>query len=359
MAEDAGGQEKTEEPSARRRSEAKQKGNVAKSAEINSAFIILIATFFLYLSGGMILSKITLFLREYLLQAPTIELQENMVRSLFMAAASKIFSVLAPFLVTIVIVGVLANVLQFGFIISGEALTPKFEKLNIIEGFKKFFALRSLVELVKGIVKIAIIGSIIYFTLAAKIDTFYRMMDETVGHILIFLAQTSGEIMLKVALAMVILALLDYAYQKYEHEKNLKMTKEEVKEESKMLEGNPQIKARIREIQRSAARRRMMAAIPEADVVITNPTHYAVALKYDPAEHAAPHLIAKGERKIALRIKELAYEHNIPVVENPPLARLLVKHGEVGKEIPMEAYQAVAEILSYVYRLQNRTLNLN
>lgn len=169
-----------------------------------------------------------------------------------------------------------------------------------------------------------------------------------------FIGAVAFEILVKVGLAMLVLALADYAYQKYDLEKNLKMTKQEVKEEQKMMEGSPQVKARIREIQRAMSRKRMVAAVPDADVVITNPIHYAVALKYEPGVSNAPLITAKGERKFALKIKEIAREHNVPIVEDPPLARLLFHQGELNREIPMDAFEAVAEVLSYVYQMQNR-----
>lgn len=359
MAENENGQEKTEAPSARRRGEARSKGNVARSAEINSAAIILAGTGFLYVAGGKLLQGIMRIFTTYLKNITTTELVPENMRPLFLTNAVSILYLVGPFLLVIIVIGVAVNLAQVGFLWSSEALTPKFEKLKIISGLKRLFSLRSVVDLLKNIFKLVIISLVIYFTITARIDTFFRLMDESVGNILIFLAGISGEVMFKVAIAMLVLALSDYVYQRWEYEKNLKMTKEEVREENKMTEGNPQIKARIREIQRATARRRMMAKVPEADVVITNPTHYAVALQYDPARSSAPVVVAKGERKVALRIREIAEKHNVPIVEDPPLARLLFSQAEIGREIPVETFQAVAEILSYVYRLQKRKFDLN
>ncbi len=359
MAENQSGQEKTEAPSARKRSEARTKGQVAKSMEVNTALILLAGTMFFYFAGAHLLGDLMLVWKGYFRQIVNFDLNPDNIFELYLSLGYRVLKIVGPFLLMVSIVGIVANLLQVGFIWSGESLAPKLEKLNLIEGFKRIISPRSIVELAKGLFKLLIIGLVVFFTLKSKVATFFLMMDETVGHILGFLAATSGEVMLKVSIALLLLALADYGYQRWEFEKSLKMTKEEVKEENKMTEGNPQIKARVREIQRAMARRRMMAQVPEADVVITNPVHYAVALKYDPGESNAPIILAKGKRKIAQKIKEIAVSHNVPIVTRPPLAQLLYKQGEVGQEIPVDAYQAVAEILSFVYRMQNKSYNLN
>ncbi len=356
MPENPSGQEKTEAPSARRRGEARKKGQVAKSAELNTALILLAGTTFFFLIGSKMLRDLGVLMTGFIQNQLYIELNQNNVYAMYVHFTLKAAQLLGPFLVLVSFIGVAVNLLQVGFLWSTEAVTPKLEKLNIIQGLRRLFSPRSVVELLKGLAKLAIIGLVVFFTLEDKIDTFLLMMQESIGNVFQFLAATTGEVVLKVGTAMLILAAADYAYQRWEYERNLKMTKEEVKEEQKITEGNPQIKSRIREMQRSAARRRMMASVPEADVVITNPVHLAVALKYTPEEHKAPVIIAKGERKIAERIKEIARAHRIPIVEDPPLAQLLFRNGEIGEEIPLEAYQAVAEVLSYVYKLQNRTL---
>ena len=359
MPENASGQEKTEAPSARKRAEARKQGQVAKSTEVNTALVLLAGTAFFFFAGSNLLAKIVVFWKEHFQQAVLLPVNQEDVFALISSLGLKTLYILGPFLLLVSLVGLASNLAQVGFMWSTEALAPKFEKLNIIAGFKRLVSPRSLVELLKGLLKLTIISLVIYVTLHGKIDLFFQMTQESVGHILQFLARTSGEVMFKVALALLVLAAADYGYQRWEFEKNLRMTKEEAKEEQKMVEGNPQIKARIREVQRAAARRRMMAKVPEADVVITNPVHYAVALKYEPGEYAAPIIVAKGERKIAQRIKAIAEEHGVPIYEDPPLARLLFKRGEVGQEIPIDAYQAVAEILSYIYMMRNQKPNLN
>lgn len=354
MAENENGQEKTESASPRRRSEAREKGNVAKSVELNSAIIILAGSGFLYLSGGMILQRIITLFKSYLISANTFEMTIEEIRPMFVKISAQILTLLGPFLLFIVVLGLAVNIAQVGFLWAPKSLEPTVDKFNIISGIKRLFAVKSLIELLKNVIRLIIIGTIIYSVLNSKYATFFVLMNETTGRLMQFIGAVAFEILVKVGLAMLVLALADYAYQKYDLEKNLKMTKQEVKEEQKMMEGSPQVKARIREIQRAMSRKRMVAAVPDADVVITNPIHYAVALKYEPGVSNAPLITAKGERKFALKIKEIAREHNVPIVEDPPLARLLFHQGELNREIPMDAFEAVAEVLSYVYQMQNR-----
>ncbi|HHL72466.1 MAG TPA: flagellar biosynthesis protein FlhB [Bacteroidetes bacterium] len=354
MAENESGQEKTEAASPRRRQDARQKGNVAKSQEVNSAAIILFGTGFLYLASGYLLQHIIGVFKKYLKNAATYDLSRDQMLPLYIRVAVDILVIMAPFLVAVLIVGLISNIAQVGFMFSVESMKPKFEKLDLIKGVKRLFALKSLVELLKNMLKLGIIGIVVYTSLSGLLPRFFTMMDQPIGGIITFLASTSGMVLLKTGVAMFVLAVADYAYQRYEFEKNLKMSKQEVKEEHKSVEGNPLIKSRIREIQFAAMRKRMMAAVPEADVVITNPIHYAVALKYSPEDSAAPVVLAKGERLLAQRIKDIAREHDIPIVENPPLARLLFRESDVGQEIPLAAYQAVAEVLGYIYRLRNK-----
>lgn len=319
MAENENGQEKTEEASPRRRNEAREKGNVAKSVELNSAIIILTGSSFLYLSGGFLLQRIIELFKTYLTGAAAFEMTVEEIRPLFIKISAQMIELLGPFLLFIVVIGLSVNIAQVGLLWAPKSLQPTFDKFNIISGLKRMFAVKSLLELVKNIIRLVIIGTIIYSVLSSKYATFFVLTNETTGHLMQFIGEVSFEILFKVGLAMLILALADYAYQRYDFEKNLKMTKQEVKEEHKMMEGSPQIKARIREIQRAMSRKRMMAAVPEADVVITNPIHYAVALNYEPGKSNAPIIVAKGERKFALRIKAVAAEHNVPIYEDPPL----------------------------------------
>jgi flagellar biosynthetic protein FlhB len=231
---------------------------------------------------------------------------------------------------------------------------PKLEKINPVSGFSRFFSMRSIVETLKNIVKLVLIICVAYITLKKEFLTMLTLADASVLSIWAYVLAVSYKVILRIALAMVIIAILDYAYQRFEHEKQLKMTHQEVKEERKQLEGDPQVKARIRSLQREMARRRMMEQVPKATVVVTNPTHLAIALRYEPKENDAPVVVAKGKDLIAQKIKKLAQENDVPVVEDKPLARSMYDKVEVGFPIPVEFFTAVAEIMAYVYRLKNR-----
>lgn len=261
-------------------------------------------------------------------------------------------AVLLPFLLPIAIAGIIANVMQVGFQLNTEAMALKLTKLNPVSGMKRFVSLKSLVELAKSMVKILFIGSIAYTLVKSDMQEFPALIHQEVGQILVFIARVSLKVCFFVCLAMIVLAVLDYIYQLWQHEQDLKMTKQEVKDEQKQTFGDPKVKARIRSVQLEMARRRMMEAVPEADVVITNPTHLAIALKFDAKEMTAPRVLAKGSGHIAQRIREIAVEHQIPLVEEKPLAQALYKMVEIGEYIPAELYRAVAEVLAYVYRLK-------
>jgi flagellar biosynthetic protein FlhB len=265
----------------------------------------------------------------------------------------KLLTVLLPFLIPIAIAGFVSNVFQVGFQINIEAMTPKFSKLNPISGMKRFVSIKSLVELGKSIIKILFIGSIVYLLVKNDMVAFPTLIHQDVGQILVFIAQVSLKICFFVCLAMTVLAVLDYIYQRWQYEKDLKMTKQEVKDEQRQTYGDPKVKARIRGVQMELARRRMMEAVPEADVVVTNPTHLAIALKFNAQEMIAPRVIAKGAGYVAQRIRQIAEENQIPIVEDKLLARGLYKMVEIGDYIPAELYRAVAEVLAYVYRLKS------
>jgi len=256
---------------------------------------------------------------------------------------------LFPLFLTAFSIALLANYLQVGFVLSSESVQPKLSKIDPIKGFQKLFSIRSLVELAKNMFKISIVGFVVYVTIRGEIENFIPLMYQSVWGILIYIARVAFKIVLMVCLALIILAALDYIYQKWEFEKNLKMTKQEVKDESKQTEGDPLVKARIKRLQRDMARKRMMASVPEADVVITNPTHLAVALRYDQADMFAPKVVAKGTGFIAENIKDIARKNNVTIVNNKPLARVLYKSVDVDEMIPANLYKAVAEVLAFVY----------
>jgi len=252
------------------------------------------------------------------------------------------------------LVGIGVNLVQVGFLFTLKPLTPNFKKLNPLSGFKKFVSPKSFVELLKGVLKLLIVGLIAYWTIISQKERYLALIYQDVGEIALFIASIVFQVAVRTVSALVVLALLDLFYQRWQYKKDMRMTKEQVKEEHKQAEGDPLVKSQIKSLQQSRSRERMMDAVAEADVVITNPTQLAVALKYDMEEMTAPMILAKGARHLAKRIKEVAQKHDIQIVENKPLAQSLYKIGEVGKEIPYELFQAVAEIFAYVFQMKNR-----
>lgn len=263
--------------------------------------------------------------------------------------------IVAPLMGAVVLAGFAANALQVGLVLSGEPLSPKGSRLDPIAGIGRMFSVRSAVELIKGLAKTALIAYMVFAFLKAEYPTVVRLMGADPGQIAAGIGGLMFRMLFRAAIALLVIAAVDYGFQRYQHEKNLRMTKQEVKEDFKRSEGDPLVKSRIRQRQRQMARNRMMQQVPEADVVVTNPTHYAVALKYDADTMTAPVVLAKGQRLVAERIKEIARESKVPMVENVELARALYKSTEVGDEVPAALYLAVAEILAYVYRLSGRT----
>ena len=347
------GQERTEQATPKRKQEARKKGQIAQSREISSVMILMVSTAFFYFAGSWMFWNLSQFVTGVYQNFDALRFSDVSDASAFsLEILSKLLSLLIPFLIPIAIAGFVANVFQVGFQINSEAMAPKFAKLNPISGMKRFVSIKSVVELGKSILKILFIGSIAYILVKNDMETFPALIHQEVGQILIFIAWASLKICFFVSMAMLVLAVLDYIYQRWQYEKDLKMTKQEVKDEQRQTYGDPKVKARIRGVQMEMARRRMMEAVPEADVVITNPTHLAIALKFDAHEMIAPRVLAKGAGFVAQRIREIAEENQIPIVEEKPLARSLYKMVEVGGYIPAELYRAVAEVLAYVYRLK-------
>lgn len=352
MPENAG-QERTEQATGKKRSEARKKGQVAQSRELSSAMILLTALSVFYFAGSWMFGILSGLISGIYQNISTLQLNNIADASAFSIEIFYQFVlVLLPILLPIAIMGFIANVMQVGFLISTEAMALKLNKLNPISGMKRFVSLKSMVELGKSILKILFIGSIAYLLVKGEVHEFPLLIHQEVGQILAFIVRVSLKVCFFVCLALIVLAALDYIYQRWQHEQDLKMTKQEVKDERKQTYGDPKVKARIRGVQMEMARRRMMEAVPEADVVITNPTRLAIALKFDAREMIAPRVLAKGSGHIAQRIREIAREHQIPIVEEKPLAQALYKMVEIGEFIPSELYRAVAEVLAYVYRLK-------
>jgi len=346
--------EKTEEATPRKRQEARKKGQVARSPEISSALIMLVAFLSLGFLGPLLYQQMIELMRSGLSTIITKDLTVEAVHHLSIGLIILLLKACLPLMLVIMIIALVSNIGQVGFLLTTEPLTPKLEKLDPIKGLQRIFSKRAFVELAKSLFKVTVIGYLSYITINQHIDELILLMKMPPTEIVRVIASLTHKLGIRIAFVLLLIAFADYAYQRWEHEQSLKMSKQEVKEEHKMIEGNPQIKGKIREKQRQMAMRRMMQAIPQADVVVTNPTHLAIALKYDPAKSNAPFVLAKGEGHVAQRIKQIAQEHRIVVLENKPLAQALYKVVEINQEIPPELYQAVAEVLAFVFKLKRK-----
>ncbi|HOH08661.1 MAG TPA: flagellar biosynthesis protein FlhB [bacterium] len=353
MAENDQGQEKTEQATPKRREESHQKGQVAKSRELASVAILGGALIYFYFDAAALLKRMMTMTSDLLRSSGTTRLTADSVSSNFAEISFQMIIMLLPLLLTVLVVSLLANILQVGFIFSPEAIAPKFSKIDPLKGMKNILGLRAFVELLKNILKIGIISLIAFLTIKAEMAGILPLMQQSVWKIISFIGVNAFKILSNVCWLLIVLAILDYLYQRWEHERSIKMTRQEIKEENKQMEGDPLIKGRMKRLQREAARKRMMASVPQADVVITNPTHLAVALKYDAEAMSAPMVLAKGADHVAAKIKEIARDHQVPIVENKWVAQVLYRMVDIDGAIPENLYRAVAEILAYVYGLRH------
>ncbi|RCX21293.1 flagellar biosynthetic protein FlhB [Fontibacillus phaseoli] len=346
--------EKTEKATPKKRQDARKKGQVAKSQDISGSVILLSAFLCLIAFGGYIKERLVSLFSDVFYHRLTMNVTQENVMLMLGDYAVEILLLLAPIFLVIVVMAVIANYAQVGFLLTGDPLKMKFSKLDPIKGFKKIFSMHALVEFLKSLLKLTIIGYLVYTTIWDARSHIAKLGQIPVEEAFHFTSEVTMNLGIKIAAALLVLAVLDYIYQKYEHEKSLKMSKQDIKDEYKKMEGDPIIKGKIRERQRRMALQRMMQEVPKADVIITNPTHFAVALKYDGSQMDAPQVVAKGQDFLALRIKEIAKEHGVVTIENKPLARALFQRAEIGDMIPGDLFQAVAEVLAYVYRLQGK-----
>jgi len=347
-------QERTEKATPQRRQKARQEGRVARSQELNSAVLLCLGITTIYFIGPALATQLKQLMIYLFSEAPGIVINSNTIVKFFTSIIITFFIFLGPILIILTAIAYGINVLQVGILFTSKPLEPKLDKLNIVNGVKRLISVRSMVELVRDVIKVILIGIVGYISIKSQMDSFYTLSDKSVGLFAGQLSLHALRVALQIGVVMLILALLDYAYQKYDFEKNIRMSKQEIKEEMKDYEGSPQTKARVRRIQREMSNQRMMKEIPNADVVITNPTHIAIALKYDQNKMDAPTVVAKGERLLAEKIKELAKEAGVPIVENKPLARGLFNMCEIGSYVPAQLFRAVAEVLAYVYRLKSK-----
>ncbi|SJZ64510.1 flagellar biosynthesis protein FlhB [Selenihalanaerobacter shriftii] len=343
--------EKTEDATPKRRRESREEGQVAKSQDLSMAFTLLfsfIVMFFLIDSMiGDIMQFMTRFFTDYL----TLNLTANNFHTLLIETIKFVVQLVAPIMIVTAVIGSAVGILQTGFLFTPKVLQPKFNKLDPISGFKNIFSKKTLVEFLKSVLKIIIVGTVAYSAVKNKLPNLILLGRVGLDQALDLLGSIIYSLAIKISIILIILGIGDFIYQKWEHEQQLKMTKQEVKEERKQTEGNPEVQKRIKEEQQKLAMSRMMSDIPDADVVITNPTHIAIAIKFDIETMEAPIVLGKGKGEIAQKIKEKAKEYEIEIVEEKPLARALYAQSEIGEEIPVELYQAVAEILAYVYQL--------
>lgn len=343
---------RSEQATPRRRQEARERGQVVRSTEVNSVLIFMGALMIFKYAGSLMVNAMTEIF-SYTYQNMDLAFTVDNIYTygiFFMIQGAR---VLAPVLIGLLLISLMANYMQVGFLFTAKPLVPKISNINPSRGFKRIFSKRSLVEFAKAILKVTLIGWVAYSGVKSAMPEIIPAMDMSHGAALSLIGSLTLTIMLRITGLLLVLALLDYLYQRWEFGESLKMTRQEIRDEMRQMEGDPLIRARIRQIQREMTRRRMFEAVPRADVVVTNPTHVAVALKYEDEMHA-PVVVAKGERVVAERIRELARKHKIPIVENPPLARALFKACPVGSPIPVDLYEAVAEVLAFVYRMNKQ-----
>ena len=349
------GQEKTEAPTEKKRRDSREEGQVAFSKELPSASLLAGILLTLIASSPLILDAFReMTSKVFREMSKADELSIGSLHNL----SGEIFSILlpafAPFAAIIMLVGIFASILQVGVQITLKAIAPKFNKISPLTGLKRLFSTQSLADFLKSLAKLIIVGIVGYITYMDKITELNGLFVATPEAILEYNFTVVAEVSGKIVLALVAIAIFDYLYQRWHHEKQLMMTKQEVKEETKQTEGDPQLKARIRQIQREMSNARMMQEVPKADALIVNPTHFSVAILYDRDVMEAPEITAKGADHMALRMRTVARENNVPILERPELARDLYANVEIGETIPERFYKAIAEILAFVYRLRRR-----
>lgn len=350
---ESNGQEKTEQPTGKRLRDARKEGNVFQSKDVVT-IVMLLGVFYML---KMMLPLIYETARDCTIHFFSLVAADsplNASPNIYIYMSIAVIKSALPVLLVSMILGILGHGVQTRFNVSFQLLKPKLSKMNPINGIKKMFGIKKLVDLAKNLIKIALLLALLYNLLKDDLIQISRMIDmnlyASAGHML----ELVLDLVVKVSIAFAVVAFFDFLYQRWDHKNNLKMTKQEVKEEYKNTEGNPEIKGRIRRIQRQMAMARMMQQVPEADVIVRNPTHFAVALKYDPDKMGAPMVLAKGQDHLALRIVKVGEENGVFITENKPLARALYASCEVDREIPSEFYGAVAELLVYIYKMNHR-----
>jgi flagellar biosynthetic protein FlhB len=346
--------QKTEEPTAKRLEDARKKGQVPLSREMNNWTMLFAGTMIVAALAKPVLGELSRFMTFFIARADAIPSAPGGVSMALREALAQGLLILALPVLILIIVSFLSPLLQIGPLWAPESIKPDLSKISPIKGFGRLFSMRSLMEFFKGILKISVIALVGVIIIAPYFDSFEQFIGLPLDELLERLQALVVRMMIGILVALLIIAVIDLAYQRYEHHKKMRMTRQEVKDEYKQMEGDPHVKGRLRQLRAERARQRMMQNVPQADVVITNPTHFSIALKYDPDKMEAPQCIAKGVDEVALRIREVAKEHDIVIHENKPLARSLYDVVEIDEFIPPEFYRAVAEVISYVFKLKGR-----
>ena len=354
MADDNDQSQKTEEATPRKLEQAREKGQIPSSREVNNWFIILSGTIIVAMIAPSMSNGLSQTLRAFLESPHQIPVDENSIGDLFIHLSAQVGYILIAPILLLLIAAVAGTFVQGGLVVAVDRIVPKFERISPMSGVKRLFSLRSLIDFAKGILKIAIVAAVATMLMMPYFGGLEDLARMELIDFPIVLHSLATRMLIGVLAVVTVVAVIDFLYQKFEFMKQMRMSRQEIKDEYKQTEGDPMVKGRLRQIRQERARQRMTAAVPQASVVITNPTHFAVALRYELEETDAPVLVAKGQDFLAQKIRELANEHDIPIVENPPLARALYAGVEIDQQIPPEHYKAVAEIIGYVMRLRGK-----
>ncbi len=355
MSDDDG--DKSEEPSARKLSQAREKGQTLSSKEVNNFAVLLGATLIVGLIGPYLLTDMSHALLFFIERPDRVDM--SAVGPVLFDTLLNVGLAVAPSLGLLVFVAVAGILIQIGWMVSPESIMPKLEKISPISGAKRLFSLKSVMELLKGIIKMVLVGFVAYLIVSPEFSRIELMVQMDIKELLGETHWVAIKLFAGVLAITGVMAVVDYLYQRFEFMKQMRMSKQEVKDEHKQTEGDPHVKARLRQLRAERARTRMIAEVPKATVVVTNPTHFAVALKYEMDEMAAPKVVAKGVDAVALKIREVATENDVPIVENRPLARALFDNTEIDEEIPEEYFKAVAEVISYVFKMNKSNVPAN
>lgn len=346
--------DKTEEPTPKKKKDARKQGNIAKSAEVNKAMTFIAILVVIYMMSGSIISELQGFIVNILSGDFSMTMNDNTIKILMFKVMMSFMKIVLPISLIIMVFGILGSLIQTGLFFSMESLKPKFSKLNPLTGLKNMFSMKAIVNLIKSMVVICIMIYLGYSFMSKNFEGIIKSGDIYLPYMFNIVLDLIKSILTSITLAVAVVAVLDYGYEKFSHKKGLKMTKQEVKEEYKQMEGDPHIKGKIKQKQRQMANQRMMQAVPSSTVIVTNPTHISIAIRYEQGKDTTPIVVAKGADEVAFRIREIAKSHEIPIIENVPLARLIYKEVDIDQEIPEEMYKAVAEVLVAVYKIKNK-----